>query len=260
MARSAARSWLATLSILGAAIAAPPVLGDTAQLKVLTAGAFRGVLTAAAPSLEAAAHAKLQVQGDTAGGLVKRIEGGERFDAVILTMGGLAKLAGEGKIEEAGVRPVAKVGIGIAVKVGSKIAPPRTVDQFKAMLLAARSITYIDPASGGSSGIYLDGLFKRLGIAEELRAKSVLVRGGISAEKVASGEAEIAMQQMSEIVGVPGVVLAGPLPEEIQSFTTYGIGVSSSAASQEAARAFSRALAAPAISELVRSKGMEPAE
>jgi len=260
MGRSAPRRGLATLSILGVLLSAPPALGDAPELKVLTAGAFRGVLSAATPSLEAAAHAKLQVQGDTAGGLVKRIEGGEPFDAVILPMGGLAKLTGEGKVEAASVRPVAKVGIGIAVKAGAPLAPPRTVEQFKAMLLAARSIAYIDPASGGSSGIYLAGLLERLGIAEPMRAKSVLVSGGIAAEKVVSGEAELAMQQVSEIVGVPGVVLAGLLPEEIQSYTTYGIGVSSAATSQDSARAFSRALAAPGVSELVRSKGMEPAQ
>ena len=92
----------------------------------------------------------------------------------------------------------------------------------KQSLLAARSVGYIDPASGGSSGIYLAKLFEKLGIADQLKPKSVLVKGGLVAEKIASGGAEIGMQQMSELLVVPGVVVVGPIPLDVQHYTIYG--------------------------------------
>ena len=96
-----------------------------------------------------------------------------------------------------------------------------TVDAFKQSLLAARAIAYTDPASGGTAGIYLAKLFEKMGIAAELKPKSVLVKGGLAAEKLMSGEAEIAMQPASELLAVPGVVLVGPIPLEVQTYIIY---------------------------------------
>ena len=97
------------------------------------------------------------------------------------------------------------------------------------MLLAAKSVGYIDPKSGGSSGIYFAGLLQKLGIADEIKPKERLQMGGYVAELVAKGEAEIAVHQISEILPVKGVVFAGPLPAEIQSYTVYAAGLSATA-------------------------------
>ena len=110
---------------------------------------------------------------------------------------------------------MAKVGIGVAVKEGAPLPDIKTVEAFKRTLLAAKSVAYIDPKAGGSSGIYFDGLLARLGIADEVRPKAKLKQGGHVADLVASGEAELGVHQISEILPVKGVVLVGPLPAEV---------------------------------------------
>ena len=156
-------------------------------LRVLSAGAFRQVVVSFVPAFEAADGVKVEVLNDTAGALLKRIAAGEAFDIVFLTPAGLDELARAGKVDAASVKSVAKVVMGVAVKAGQPLPPLATVEDFKQAVLRAHKVAYIDPASGGSSSIYLDGLFKRLGIADAVAAKAVLVPGGYAAERVASG-------------------------------------------------------------------------
>jgi molybdate transport system substrate-binding protein len=228
-------------------------------LKVLTAGAFKQVVVALVPSFEAGTGIKIELQNDTAGALTRRIQGGEAFDLVILAMPALGTLSSEAKVEPASVKPIARVGIGVAVKAGAPHPPLQTVEQFKDAVLKARKVAYIDPASGGSSGIYLDGLFQRLGIAEAVRSKAILVQGGLSAERVVSGEADLAIQQISELLPVAGASLVGPLPEDIQNYTTYGAAAAARSHMREGAALFLKALVTPEASDVIRSKGMLPA-
>ena len=114
--------------------------------------------------------------------------------------------------------------MGVAVKEGAARPDIGTVEAFKRALIAAKSVAYIDPKAGGSSGIYFDKLLDRLGIGNEVRAKAKLKQGGYVAELVVSGEAEIALHQISEIVPVKGAVLVGPLPAEVQNTTVYAAG------------------------------------
>jgi molybdate transport system substrate-binding protein len=238
-----------------------PCASASAQtLKVLTAGAFRQVLIALTPALEAGAGVKIELQNDTAGALTRRIEGGESFDVVILSMPALSTLSSEAKVEPASVIPIAKVGIGVAVRAGAPLPSPRTVEQFKEAILKARKIAYIDPASGGSSGVYLDRLFQRLGMADAVRAKAILVQGGLSAERVASGEADLAIQQISELLPAAGISFAGPLPKEIQNYTTYGSAVSARSEAKGPAALFVKSLASPEAVTVLRAKGMLPAQ
>ena len=145
----------------------------------------------------------------------------------------------------------------MAVKAGAPLPDIKTVDAFKRTLLSATSVAYIDPKSGGSSGIYFDGLLERLGIADAIRAKAKLKAGGYVAELVASGEAELAVHQISEIVPVKGAVLVGPLPAEIQNTTTYTAGVSAAAKDGAAAKALIDHLAGPAAAPVLQMKGMD---
>jgi molybdate transport system substrate-binding protein len=145
------------------------------------------------------------------------------------------------------------------VKEGTPQPDVSTVDAFKNALLAARSVAYIDPHAGGSSGIYVHGLLDRLGIGEQVKAKAKLIHGGAVATHIANGVAELGVHQISEILPVKGIVLVGPLPKEIQNYTTYSIAVGAAARQPEAAKALIDAFASPEVVSIIRSKGMEPA-
>jgi molybdate transport system substrate-binding protein len=242
-----------TLSLAGLAPA------SAAEVKVLTAGAFKEVVRALVPDFEKQTGHKVTVDIDTAGGLKKRIEGGEAFDVAVITPAVVDDLAGKGKIAAGSQVNLASVGVGVVVKEGAPKPDISTVEKFKQALLAAKSVAYIDPASGGSSGIYIDKLLEKLGIADQIRPKAKLKKGGHVADLVVGGEAELGLHQISEIVPVKGAALVGPLPKDIQNTTTYAAGLSASAKDSEAAKALIKAFAGPAAAAVLKSKGMQPA-
>lgn len=229
---------------------------DAAEITVLTTGAFKPVAAELAARFQAETGATVKVENDTAGALVRKVENGATFDVLILTPGALADFAKKGKVAEP-VTELARVGIGVAVKEGAPQPEIANVEAFKRTLLAARSVAMIDPAAGGSSGIYLEKLFERLGIAQEMKAKAVLVPGGLVATRVVSGEADIAIHQISEILAVKGAVLVGPLPSEIQNVTVYA-AAASPAAHQPEAGAFLQLLSGPQAASVLETKGMMP--
>jgi molybdate transport system substrate-binding protein len=228
-----------------------------AEIKLLTAGAMRAVVVAVLADFEKQTGHKVSLDNDTAGGLSKRIDGGEAFDVAIITPAVVDDLAKKGRIVPGSRIDLAKVGMGVAIKEGAPAPDIGTVDAFKRTLLSVKSVAYIDPKAGGSSGIYFDKLLDRLGIADQVRPKAKLKAGGYVAELVASGEAEIAIHQISEIVPVKGVTLAGPLPAEIQNTTVYAGGIGAAAKDGAAAKALVAFLAGPAINPILKSKGMQ---
>ncbi|MBP0493583.1 molybdate ABC transporter substrate-binding protein [Pararoseomonas indoligenes] len=232
-----------------------------ADVRVLTAGAFKAVVLAAAPAWERETGHHLVVANDTAGALARRVTEGEGFDLLIVPPAQMEALARAGRVAPGAV-PLARVGVGVGVRADAPRPDVASVEAFRAAVLAAPRIAYIDPASGGSSGAYVEGLLQRLGVADQMRDRRVLVRGGLVAERVADGSADLAIHQISEILPVAGVVLVGPLPAEIQSWTSYSGGLSPSpTAGGEAARGFLAHLAGPAGRAVLRAKGMEvPAE
>lgn len=232
---------------------------SAAELKVLTAGAFKPVAAALVPAFETATGHKVTLQNDIAGALARRIAGGEAFDLVILPPAALEQLAAAGKIVPGSAVPLARVAIGVAVKRGERHPDIGSVAAFKDALLAARAVAYIDPAAGGSSGIYLTGLFQKLGLADAIRPKAVLVPGGLVAERLLRGEADIAIHQISEILAVPGAELVGPIPAEVQNYTYYAAGIAQAGGNPDAVRALLGVLGGnPAAHAAVREKGMEP--
>src|SRR5689334_7635705 len=192
---------LFSIPVIAAALLFSATPSSSAEIKVLTAGAMKSVVLALQPGFETASGHKLVVDNDTAGGLLKRIEAGEAFDMAIITPAAIDTLIRNGKIVDGSRIAVAKVGVGVAVKEGAPKPDLSSVEAFKRALLSANTVAYIDPASGGSSGIYVAGLLKKLGIAEEIKPKERLQAGGYVAEKVAKGEAEIAIHQISEKIG-----------------------------------------------------------
>ena len=227
---------------------------SAAEVKVLTAGAFKQVVLALVPDFEKQTGNKVIVDNDTAGGLQKRIESGEAFDVAIITPAIVDGLAASGKIVPNSRVNLATVSIGVVVKEGAPRPDIGSVEAFKNALLAAKSVAYIDPASGGSSGIYVDKLLERLGIADQVRPKANYV-----ADLIVSGEAELGVHQISEIVPVKGAVLVGPLPKEIQNTTTYAAGLSAAVQNKEAAQALIKMFSGPAAASVFKAKGMEPA-
>jgi molybdate transport system substrate-binding protein len=230
-----------------------------AEIRVISGGAFKQVLNALAAQYQKETGNKLDITYKTVGQHVALIrDDREKFDVAILTPEAIDNLAREGKVVSGTRAGLAKTGVGVVVKAGAPLPDISTVDAFKRTLLAAKSIAYIDPKAGGSSGIYVGALLQRLGIADQINAKAVLVHGGAVADHIADGEAEIGIHQISEILAIASVTLVGPLPAEIQNFTVYAAGVGASAKDGAAARALVEFLAGPHALPIIKAKGMQP--
>ncbi|HSI02238.1 MAG TPA: substrate-binding domain-containing protein [Reyranella sp.] len=226
-------------------------------LTVLTAGAYKPVLLDVLTDFEKQTGHKVTVLNDTAGALSQRVRTGEAFDVLVLPTTSLESLAAEGRVTDDSVTPLAKVGIGVAVPLSAPIPNIGSTEGLRRALLDARSVAYIDPASGGTSGIYVARMFQMLGIASEMQKKSVLVRGGLAAERVARGEAEMAIQQASELRLVPTVRFAGMLPPGVQNYTIYAGALSPEARRKHAAFELMSALTDTAIEPVLRKRGLE---
>lgn len=250
------RTMMVTMAIMLSAAAASPGAA-AAEIKVLTAGAFKQVLLALLPDFEKQTGHQVRVDNDTVGALAKRIEAGENFDLAILTPAAINTLADKGRLAVGSRKDLARVGIGVVVKEGAAKPDISTDEAFKKALLAAQSIAYIDPAAGGSSGIYVARMLEKLGIADEMKSKSRLIPGGAVAEHIAKGEAELGIHQISEILPVKGVTLVGPLPANLQNYTVYAAAVSATAKELAGAKALVEMLSGPAAAGVLKAKGME---
>lgn len=223
-------------------------------LRVLSSNGLHAALLELGPQFERSNGCRLELSFDSTNALAERIRRGERGDVVILTVPVMDALAGEGITQAA--RVLARSGAGIAVRAGAPKPEIGSVDAFRAALLACRSIVY---TRLGASGIYFAGLIDRLGIGAQIRAKATVPDGGLVGEFVAAGQAEIAVQQIPELVAVRGVELVGPFPEELQVYTVLAAAPFADAPQAAAARAFVDFLAAPAALEQYRRNGMEAA-
>jgi molybdate transport system substrate-binding protein len=250
--------WRSVIAAAVLSLASLPQ-ATAAEIKVLTAGAFKQVVLALVPDFEKQTGNKVTVDNGTTGELTKRVNGGEAFDILVITPAVVEEMIASGKLAAGSRVMLASVGVGVMVKEGAPKPDVSTVEAFKQALLAAKSVAYIDPASGGSSGIYIDKLLVKLGIADQIKPKAKLKKGGYVADLIASGEAELGIHQISEIVPVKGVTLVGPLPKEIQSTTTYAAGLSASARDKDAAEELTKYLSGPDAAAVLKSKGMSPA-
>ena len=235
-----------------------PTFAD--DIRLLTTGAAKKVASIIAESYAGKGGHKIVLTQDTAGGVKKRMEAGEIADVVVAPPGTLDELAVSGQIAKGTRIDFARTGVGVGVREGLAKPDISTVEAFKAMLVAAKSIALPDPKAGGTSAIYLAGLFKRLGIAEVVETKAHYQAGGYAADLVANGTAEIVIHQISEIRPVKGVVVVGPLPSDIQSITTYSAALAARAEKSEVARGLLAALGSEQARSVVREAGMEPVQ
>jgi molybdate transport system substrate-binding protein len=226
---------------------------QAAEIKVLASTAVKTTVEELAPQFEKATGNKVDVSFAPASVLKEKIDQGTAFDVTILTTPIIDGLASGGKIDMTRTA-IAHSGIGVAIKKGATKPDIGTSEAFKQTLLKANSVGY---TAGGATGAYLKTLFDKLGIAEALKPKLKLLQGGVG-EAVTNGEIEIGMTQISEILPHPGAELAGPLPPDIQSYTSFSAAVSVASKEADAAKAFVKFLAGPPALAVIKAKGMEP--
>lgn len=251
------RSRLGTLrAAMMTILLAAPVEATAADLQVFAAGAVQSVAQETSAAFERDSGHRLRFAFGTVGALQNRIVGGEAADVAILSVAAVAELERRALLVAEPRTVIGTVGSGIAIRAGAPRPRLGTPEELRETMLAARSISYGDPARGATSGTHFAGVLERLGIAEQMRAKTVLVAFGIEAiERVAKGDSELAVSQASEILSTPGVELAGPLPPTLQNATTYAATPLASARAQEAAAAYVRYLASPAVRSRFRALG-----
>jgi molybdate transport system substrate-binding protein len=239
-ARTAAAAALALIAAFAAAGAAK---GD--EIKVLSTIGVKPALPEIVTEFERATGHKVAIVWGNAATLKTRYLEGDQADVAVLTAAAIDDLIKAGKVT--GKLDLARSGMGFAVKAGA----PETL---KRTLLAAKSVGY---SSQGASGVYFVTVLERLGIAAEVKAKHKDTPGAVG-ELVASGEAEIGMQQIPELAAVPGVEVIGPLPGELQVMTMFSAALDAKAKDNEAAKAFVKFISGPAAAAAYKAKGLDP--
>lgn len=233
---------------------------EAAEVKVLSAVGMQAVMEELGPKFERATGHKLAITFANLGGAVKRIQGGEAADVVIIPRQGIDGFVKDGKASEGDVTVVASSGIGVAVRKGAAKPDISSPEALKRTLLDAKSITYSDPAGGAASGVRFAKVLDRLGIANEMKSKTVFrSTAGPVGDLVVNGEAEIAVAQIQELVTVGGIELVGPLPGDLQDTIVFAAAIMSSAKNTETAKAVVNYLRTPEAAAVIKAKGMEPA-
>jgi len=228
-----------------------------AEIKLLSASALHPAIDALIPDFEKSSGHKIIVAYGTAGAVADRVQKGEAADIVLSSGPMIDRLQAQGKVAAGDRVIIAKIGVGAFVRMGAAKPDISSVDAFKHSMLAARSITYPDPAGGGASGIYVARLLERLGIAEEMKPKTKLSTLETLYASVATGDVEIGFNQVSEILAQPTIELAGPLPPAIQNYTQFAPGIVTGSSQPDAARAWVTFLSSPAAQTVLKAKGFE---
>jgi molybdate transport system substrate-binding protein len=234
-----------------------PAAARAEEVVVFSAGAVRAIVTELSQAFRQETGHTVTLSFGTVGVTRKKLASGEPVDVVIMTDVAIDDVAKQGGVVAGSRADIARTGMGVGVREGAPRPDISTSEAFKRMLLSAKSIVYVDPAQGATSGIHFASVLDRLGIAEAVKGKAQLVPGGYPAEKVATGEAEVVVHQISEIVPVKGVVLVGPLPPDLQKVTVYSAGLATRSARPEAARAFMAFLTRPAFKAKFAAAGLD---
>jgi len=232
--------------------------GKAAEVKVLTSVALTSALNELAPQFEGATGNKLTVDYGLIVDIRKRVLEGESADVIILSRPAMDELQKQDKLAPDPITNVVGTAVSVAARSGAPKPDISSVDALKRSLIAAKSIVYADPAKGGASGVYFARVLDRLGIADQMKSKTILVPGAQAADVVAKGEAELGVAQASEIVPVAGAQLVGPLPGEFASMTVFAAGIGVGAKAPDAAKALIQFLTGPTAAPVFRSKGFEP--
>jgi molybdate transport system substrate-binding protein len=242
-----------------AVVAFALVPGAKADVSVATSGTFTAAYLELVPQLERVTNDKIVTAATSMGvgadSIPSRVQRGEPIDVVIVADTALEQLIDDGLVLADSRVDLARSGIGLAVRAGAPLPDISTVDALKATLLSAQSIAY----SASVSGTYVSTeLFQRLGIADQVAAKSRRIDGERVGAVVARGDAQIGFQQMSELLPIAGLTIVGPLPAEVQKTSVFSAGVVKASGQPDAARALIRYLGSAEAASIVAKTGLEP--
>jgi molybdate transport system substrate-binding protein len=225
-------------------------------MEMLCTNGVKSVMLDLIPAFERVSSKKVAITWGSTNALLKDLESGAGGDAAILTAEAIDALIERGKAVAGSRVDLARSGIGVAVRKGAKRPDIASSEALKRALLAAKSVAH---SKTGLSGLYFPTVLSRLGIADQMTSKIVIPDPGTPVgEVVAKGDAEIGIQQISELLPVPGVEIVGPLPEPLQKITIFSGGVLTAANEPEGAAALLEFVAAKSL-PLLKHKGLEPA-
>jgi molybdate transport system substrate-binding protein len=226
---------------------------DAAEIKVFTSRAIATVLDKIGPEFERTTGHKLNVISGFSPIFVKQINAGEPFDVVVSPPSTIDPLIKDRQVVADTRTDLVRSGVGVEVRAGAPKPDMSSVEAFKRALLNAKSIAYL-PTGG------VPQLVDRLGIADAIKSKTTIPTSDIVSELVAKGEIELGVAVITQILTTPGVELVGPLPPEIQFYTTFTAGVSVNSKAPEAARELIKFLTGPTAIPVIKAQGMEPAK
>ena len=239
-------------------VAAMPSAAGAAEITLQGPVSFRALFPELLPQFEKSSGHKVTAEYATLGAITQRVIKGDVIDVPIVSGAQNEDLEKQGKLLAGSRAEIARVGFTLFVKKGAAKPELGSVDALKRTLLAAKSIALGDPAAGGGAGVFTAGLMQRLGLAEEIKGKTTLVRSGTEvAEAVAKGDSEMGIGVASDAAIVPGLDSV-PLPAEVQSYSLYVAGISSGSQQPDAAKALIAFLTSPAFKQALTAKGFEP--
>jgi len=232
---------------------------SAADMKLLVGGAMQEPFREVGAEFAKKNGHKLDFTVDTTGLLQKRLREGAKADLILVSAPGMDALEKENLITPGTRANLATAAIGVSVRAGAAVPDISTPDAFKKAMLSAKTISYVDPKAGGTSGTYMDGLFQRMGIADEIKKKVVFgYQGSQVADAVAQGRAELGITFISEMLTNKGVNIAGELPPAIQSATVYSVAIPVGSPNPEAARAFIKTMQTPEAAASISKAGLKP--
>jgi molybdate transport system substrate-binding protein len=228
--------------------------GDAAVIEVLSTLALRGVFTEVAADFLARTGLAVAAGYKSTNAQLLAISQGATADMAIITRPAIDQLVGAGKIVAGSAADIAQSGVGLAVRAGAPKPDIATVEAFKRTLLAAKSIAF---SRIGASGIHFGEVIERLGIAAEVRRKAIIGDSYVG-EIAARGEAELAVQQISELMPVAGIDIVGPLPGDLQKISVFSAGIFTAARNPAGAAKLIAYLALPELAPILIRKGLSP--
>jgi molybdate transport system substrate-binding protein len=230
-------------------------VAGAAEIKVLASNAIKEAYLELAPQFEKASENKVVTTWAGTIDIMKRMAAGETYDLVIMAGPSIDELVKQGKIVSGSRVDLVKSGVGVAVRAGAPKPDISSGDALKKTLLSAKSVGL----STGPSGVYVADLLQRMGIADEIKPKLKQTAPGVPVGTiVASGEAEIGFQQVSELIHVPGIDYIGPLPADVQHITVFSAGIHSGTKEPDAAKALVKFITAPTAVPVIKKHGLEP--
>jgi molybdate transport system substrate-binding protein len=240
---------------LAAALLLAASAAHSAEIKVLSGNGAKAAVRELCSQFERASGHRIALRFEVNADLKRKIEAGETFDVAVLNPPVIEALIKDGKIIAGSSSNIGSAGLGVAVRSGAPKPDIASVEAFKRALLAAKSVAY---PGKGASGLYFVSLLDRMGIAAEMKSKLKPMAAEDTVEVVARGEADMVVVVSTRIVGVAGVDLVGPIPQELQTKIGFAAGLGASAKEPDVAKALIGFLTAPAAAETLKAKGVEP--